>query len=123
MPNRSHSRTTGSETRSRRLYRFCTDTTATISRRLKLRDAEVAHANVAGLSLTLKCRERAHAVGERHLRIHTVQLVDVDPLEAQAREASVARRTQMFRLSGVHWFGPGRVYPPLVAITSPFGYG
>src|SRR5262249_52046383 len=60
-------------------------------RRNRLRTAQLAHcdvrhADVADLALILKLLQRAHRLFDRHARIDTMQLLEVEPLDAQVAE-------------------------------------
>jgi hypothetical protein len=53
--------------------------------------AIVGEAEVADLAGTQELADRADGLGQRRARIVLVQVIDVDPVGAKAREARVAR--------------------------------
>ena len=85
---------------------------------------EVGDAHVPDLALGAQPRELAERVLQRHLRVDMVKLVQVDALSfRRLRLPSQAARRCSGRPSGTHWGAEGRSSPPLVAMTSPGGYG
>jgi hypothetical protein len=65
------------------------------ARLVELHRRDVAQTDVAGLALAAELGERADRVGERHLRVGPVQLVEVDPVQPQPPQARLARRPQV----------------------------
>src|SRR6202521_1860935 len=61
----------------------------------KLADVDIGDADVADLPLALELDERAYGIIERHARVGTVQLVEINPVGAQALEARLAGGAQM----------------------------
>jgi hypothetical protein len=54
-------------------------------------NVDIGDADVADLPLALELDERAYGVIERHARVGAVQLVEINPVGAQALEASGLR--------------------------------
>jgi len=78
--------------------------------------------DVPDFSCILRRFQRAQRFFDRHLGIDAMQLIKIDPLEFQSFETFIDALRQIFRPSVRHpliW--SGRVLPPLVAITNPFG--
>ena len=68
-----------------------------LPRPIELPLADVREPDVPHLPLGTQLRQRAHGLLERHVRVYAVELVDVDPVEAEATQATLARPAQMLR--------------------------
>ena len=74
------------------------------------------------LPLVAKLSECPNRLLQRNPGIDGVKLVDVDPVEAKSPQASLTGLAQMIGAAVARPLpGPGRVKPPLVAITRPSG--
>ncbi len=77
---------------------------------LNLTDAHFRQADVLDFALRLQILQSAELVFGRDLRVDSMQLVKIDPIQTQPAQASFAGGPQMFRPS---------VFDPLVG-TRPF---
>ena len=84
---------------------------------VNLAHGHVGEADVRDLALGTQARELAHALGERHGGIRCVELVDVDPIDAQRSEAGLAGASQVAGRALRVQAPFGRSRPPLVATT------
>src|SRR3954453_10947145 len=64
------------------------------ARPLELLTAHVRDADVADLALALQVAERAERLLDRHVRVDGVQLVEIDPLQAEPPQAALAALAQ-----------------------------
>jgi hypothetical protein len=78
-----------------------------LPRLFNLADRHVAQADAGDQAAAPQAVQGAHARRERHARIRRVQLIEVDPVDAQRAQAGFARRRQ----------GPGAA----VSCPAPFG--
>ena len=91
------------------------------ARELELID--VGNPDVTDLALALELDEGAHRLLHGDAGVDEVELVQVDPLKAEAPQAaSQASLSEAGRQSASHSCGPCRRKPPLVATRSP-SYG
>src|SRR4029077_1971914 len=61
----------------------------------KLADVHVGDADMTDLPLTLEIDERSYGVIERHARIRAMQLIEINPVNAETLEARLAGGAQM----------------------------
>ncbi len=96
IPSRSAISSTSSDARLSGLYWFWTDAIGGDRLRpAQLLDGDVRQADQADLPLAAEVHERADRLLDRHVLVHAVQLVEVDPLQSQPREARVDRDAQV----------------------------
>ena len=74
------------------------------------------------LAFLLQLRELADGILDAHARIRRVELVEIDALDAQPLQARLASLAQVrWAAASFPLSRPGRISPPLVAISRPLG--
>ena len=125
VPSSSQRSRTSSEVRSVRLNRFWTETTSTSARAVSSsRDRDVRDSDLADLALGLKILESPHGFLVRHVRIRSMQLVELDRVQSQPAERPLTRLPQVVGIAiGIPLIRTGPHVPALGGDQEVLGIG